>query len=127
MNEKTGLETKVPNFKKRFANLHYQSEVTKEFGTIIIRSNTTEDDIMNQYAKLFPKECNLFLEEIKNITPLLHSPSGMSKMGTMMATTKVPEVIHCCMRYLNEDYWMNAKNVYRFIRRYPKFAIGDKK
>lgn len=121
------LDTTAPNFKKHVANLHYQSELTNEFGTIQIRPGTTEDHVLWQYAKLFPRECASFLEEIKNCNQVLNSPTGMSKERRIMALTKIPEIVYTAMKFIDEDYWADKEAFYRFIRKYPRFMIGDHK
>lgn len=121
----TGLEHRIPRFDRKFANLHYQSEITREYGTIIIRPNTTEDDIMNQYAQKFPRECKIYLSTIAGISKTLNTLTGMGKEGRVMFISKIPEIIYTAMKFLNEDYWMSKEALYRFIRNYPKFMIGD--
>ena len=119
------LNALSPNFKKKTANLHYMSEVTGEVGTLLIRPGISEDDIMNQYAKKFPKECRFFLMEIKNITQVLFSGTGMSRERTMMSLTKIPQILYLAMKFIDEDYWSDKKRYYRFLRKYPKFMVGN--
>lgn len=121
----SGLELKCPDFTKRFVNIHYQSESSGEFGTIIIRHHTTEDDVLNQYGRLFPIEARQALSVIRELNQSLFFPGGMSEVGIMGAITKIPEILYMAMKYFDIDYWSNKRNLYRFVRRYPKFMVGD--
>lgn len=120
------LDSVTPNFSKKFANIHYQSELTGEFGTLKIRFNTTEDDVLNQYARLFPKECAHFLAEMKELGQSVINPNGMSQLRMMSSLTKMPELIFMAMKFFDENFWSNKANVLRFVRKYPKFQIGDR-
>jgi hypothetical protein len=120
------LDSRIPNFKRKFANIHYQSTLTGEFGTLIIRPNTTEEDVLQQYAKLFPRECNHFISEVVEMNKALHSPIGMGRAKMMASLTKIPELVFMSMKYFDENFWGNKRNVYRFIRKYPRFAVGNR-
>ena len=121
------MNSVVPNFKKKVANLHYISQMTGEYGTIFIRPGMTEDEIMEQYATLFPKECRVYLEEIKLMNQTLHHSSGMSKERQMMAITKIPEIMYTAMKFIDQDYWFDKNRFYKFVRKYPKFMVGEHK
>lgn len=117
------VDNRIPDFSKKFANLHYQSPTTGEFGTIVIRPNTTEDDVIRQYERIFPKECSMHLELINEMSKALDKPTGMSQLGIMSALTKIPEIVYLSMKYFDPDFWGNKKNVNRFVRRYPKLMM----
>ena len=115
----------VPNFKKKVANLHYISQITGEYGTLNIRPGMSDEDIMEQYARKFPRECRVYLEEIRYMNQTLVNTNGMSKEKQMMALTKIPELIYTAMKFIDEEYWFDKKRFYKFVRKFPKFMIGD--
>lgn len=120
------LALRKPDFSKKFANLHYQSETTGEYGTIMIRQHTTVEDVLTQYCRYFPKEAKLFREDIKDANRELDESSGMSQNRSMMSLGKIPEVIHTCMKFLEgERYWDDKRNMLDFIRSHPGFMVGD--
>lgn len=119
------LDSAMPNFKKRTVNLHYISTMTSEYGTIRIRPGMTEDDVLTQYSRLFPRECAMYLNEIRLTTQALYNANGFSKERHMMALTKIPEILYTAMKFLREDYWFDKKAFYNFVRKYPKFMIGN--
>lgn len=119
------LDFRKPNYGKKTANLNYQSEATGEFGVIEVRPGTTEEQIMDQYVRKFPKECKLFLTELANANASLNAASGMSKEGTMMVMGKIPEVLMCAMKFIREDYWESNARTRAFFRKFPKLMVGD--
>lgn len=119
------LDTITPNFNRKTANLHYQSELTGEFATIVIRPNTTEDDVLSQYGQKFPRECAQMINTIQELSKSLNTPTGMSKEGVIMALAKIPEVVFLAMRFIDVEYWEKPGAMLRFVRKYPRFGIGD--
>lgn len=119
------LDSISPNFKKKVVNMHYISAMTGEYGTIRLRPGMNEDDILKQYAMLFPRECAAYLHEIKATNQALYNTNGFSKERHMMAITKIPEILYTAMKFFREDYWFDKKAFYNFVRKYPKFMIGD--
>lgn len=114
-----------PNFKKKVANLHYISQITGEYGTLCIRPGMSDEDILEQYSKKFPRECRVYLDEIRLMNQSLLNSNGMSKERQMMALTKIPELIYTAMKFIDEEYWFDKSRFYKFIRKFPKFMIGD--
>lgn len=124
--ENNALDLKKPNFKKKLANIHYESEATQEFGTIVIRANTTIEDVFRQYCRFFPKEAKLFKKEIEFKNQILLKKSGISAGGRMMALGSVPEVIMTACKFLyGEDYWDDKKNSIQFFRDNPGLMVGE--
>lgn len=119
------LDVRKPNYQKQYANLHYQSESTDEIGCIEVRPGTTEEDIMNQYWRKFPKEAQLFLNEVKWANDNLKARSGMSELRSIMSLGKVPEIIMCAMKFIREDYWEDKRRSISFFRKFPKFMVGE--
>lgn len=120
------LAIKKPDFSKRFANLHYQSESTGEYGTILIRESTTIDDVLLQYCRYFPKEAKLFHDDVIQANSELASRSGLSQNRTMMSLGKIPEIIITACKFLfGENYWDDKKNMLDFLRSHPGFMVGD--
>lgn len=120
------LAMRKPDFSKKFANIHYQSESTGEYGTITIRHNTTVEDVLTQYCRFFPKEAKLFREDVRQANQELTERSGMSQNRSMMSLGKIPEIIHTSMKFLEgERYWDDKRNMLDFIRSYPGFMVGD--
>ena len=72
------LDVRSPNYNRKFANIHYMSDDTMEKGCIEVRESTTPEDVLFQYKIKFPKECNLFLKEVKESNQELLRTSGMS-------------------------------------------------
>lgn len=115
-----------PDFSRKYANLHYQSDSTDEYGTITIRPNTTVEDVLTQYCRYFPKEAKLFREDVKSANQELLNRSGLSENRTMMSLGKIPQIIHTAMKFLEgERYWDDKRNMLDFIRSYPGFMVGD--
>lgn len=119
------IDIRKPNYEKQFANLHYQSESTNEIGCIEVRPGMTEEMIMDQYWRKFPKEAQLFLNEVKWANDTLKSKSGMSDLRSIMSLGKVPEIVMCAMKFIREDYWEDKKRSIAFFRKFPKFMVGD--
>lgn len=119
------LETLAPNYSRKTANLNYLSELTGEFGVIIVRPGTTEDDILTQYGQKFPRECALMINTIAELSGSLNRSNGMSKEGIIMALAKIPEVVFLAMRFLDPEYWEKPNAMLRFVRKYPRFGMGD--
>lgn len=120
------LGLKKPDFSKKFANIHYQSESTGEYGTILIRFGTTVEDVMTQYCQHFPKEAKLFMEEIKMRNATLANQNGMSEGGRMMALGSIPEIIMTACKFLyGEDFWEDKKNSIAFFHTFPKLHVGQ--
>lgn len=120
------LSLKKPDFSKKFANIHYQSEATGEYGTIRIRFHTTIEDVFSQYCQFFPKEAKLFLDEIKMRNQSLLNSKGLSLNRSMMTAGSIPEIIMTACKFLyGEDYWEDKKNTLDFLRSNPKLMIGD--
>lgn len=122
---RTGLESMIPDNTQFAINMHYQSDSTHEFGTLRINKAMTPDQVLAQYTKLFPIESAAFLEEIKAVNQNLHRPGGMSKAGIVMAIGKVPKLVFMAMEFLDAEYWTDIRKFRKFIRAYPKFAVGD--
>lgn len=122
---RTGLETLMPDNTRFSINMHYQSETTGEFGTLRLNKTMTAEHVLKQYHALFPVEAQAFVDEVRKISQNLHRPGGMSKEGIMMALGRVPKIVFMAMEFLDSDYWLDVRNFRRFIRAYPKFAIGD--
>jgi len=123
--EPNPIDIRKPNFDKQFANLHYHSEATEELGCIEIRPGTTEEQIMEQYWRKFPKEAQLFLNEVKWANSNLKNNNGMSELRSIMSLGKVPEIIMCAMKFIREDYWQDKKRSIAFFRKFPKFMVGE--
>lgn len=122
------LAMRKPDFSKKYANIHYQSPSTDEYGTIVIRQNTTVEDVLMQYCRYFPKEAKLFRQDVKSANDELISRSGLSENRTMMSLGKIPEIIHTAMKFLEgETYWDDKRNMLDFIRSYPGFMVGEHK
>lgn len=127
---KTGLESIYPDNSRFSINMHYQSESTGEFGTLRINKKSTIEQILAQYAKLFPIEATAFLEDIKLANQNLYRPGGMSKEGVMMAIGRIPALVLQAIEFVNPDFFLydpkqGIANFRRFVRAYPKFAVGD--
>lgn len=127
---KTGLESIYPDNSRFSINMHYQSEATGEFGTLKVTKKSSIEDILAQYAKLFPIEATAFLEEVKLANQNLNRPGGMSKEGVVMILGKIPKLVLMAIEFVNPDYFMldpkqGVRNFYRFFRAFPKFAIGE--
>ena len=127
---RTGLESVIPDNTRFSINMHYQSEATGEFGTLRVNKSMTVEQILDQYARLFPIECQLFIDSIKLANQNLYRPGGMSKEGVMMAIGRIPKIVLIALEFINPDFFMmdsrqGMANFRRFVRAYPKFAIGD--
>lgn len=92
---------------------------------MVVYGETSLDEIMKSYQIQFPKESSIYLAYVKKHTDELAKPTGMSSGGRMMRLTAIPEFVMWCMRAKQREYWSEKKNIYSFIRSYPKFMIGD--
>lgn len=101
------------------------SELTGEEGGIVVRSQTTLDDVMREYVNQFPKEALAFKIKVKEMNDGLTHSSAMSQGKRMMSLTSIPEFILWAMRAKSREYWDDKERVYSFIRSYPAFMIGD--
>jgi hypothetical protein len=119
------LDISKPNYQKKFANLHYHSEASDEVGCIYVRPETSALDIMNQYFQKFPKEANIFINEVKWANETLKSEKGMSELRTIMTMGKIPEVVMCAMKFIREDYWEDKRRTLSFFRAFPKLMVGN--
>lgn len=115
----------IPDNTRHSMNMHYQSDETGEFGTIRLHKGMPVEQVLRQYAALFPIECSMHLKQIQDVNNSLHRPGGMSKEGIVMAIGKIPRAVFLALEFLDIDYWMDGKNFRKFVRAYPKFAIGD--
>lgn len=122
---RTGLESVIPDNARFSINMHYQSDTTHEFGTLRLTKAMNADHVLAQYTTLFPIESAAFLGELKTINQNLHRPGGMSQAGIIMAIGRVPKLIFMAMEFLDVDYWTDLRKFRKFIRTYPKFAVGD--
>lgn len=122
----SALDLRKPNYNKDYANLHYETENTGEIGTIVIEPNTTEDDVLRQYAQKFPIEADRFIEEVKYDNANLSKLSGMSNGGRMMSIGRVPEILQCALKFVHGESFGDDKTDWIwFFRRNPKFMLGD--
>lgn len=101
------------------------SSLTNEEGGITVRPSTTLTDVVDAYAAQFPRESAAFLAHVKAQNQQLANRAGMSRGRTMMKLAEIPEFILWAMRAVRRDYWDEPRRVYRFIRQFPAFMIGD--
>lgn len=122
------LSMRKPDFSKKFANIHYASEVTDEIGCIVIRDNTTMEDVMRQYCSQFPKEARIFMDDIALEKQKLFNSNGMSANKTMLSLGSIPEIIVTAAKFIyGEHYWEDKRNTLDFFRQNPKLRIGHTK
>lgn len=122
------MSLRKPDFSKKFANIHYASEITDEVGCIVIREITTMEDVMRQYCQQFPKEAKIFMEDIALEKAKLLNSSGMSKNKTMLSLGSIPEIIVTAAKFIyGEHYWEDKRNTLDFFRQNPKLRLGEKR
>lgn len=116
-----------------FANIFYLSNTTGESGTIFVWKGMTEEHVLNQYGKLFPIECALHLKHVQDLNAALNHPLGISKERVQAVLGSFPAIIKLCLEYMDPDYFRSddldkaKKKLYGFIRKFPRFMVGNHK